>query len=110
MQMLRIQILKFVFFLISLKFKNKRYPTQTAQIPLSLYKVFFFSITMYFVIVKNVCEKDCTSFRYRSCLQNSYNIVSPCSVVCLYNTVHTRIYLRLVVVDLHCSYLDIAII
>lgn len=41
MQMLRIQIQKFVFFPIVLKPKNEGYPTQTSQIPLSLYKVFF---------------------------------------------------------------------
>lgn len=40
------QIPKFVFFPIALKPKNEGYPTQTARIPLSLYKQFFYSITI----------------------------------------------------------------
>lgn len=45
MQMLRIQIPKFVFFPIAIKPKNEVYTTtQTARIPLSLYKVFFFIV------------------------------------------------------------------
>lgn len=45
-QRLRIQIKIFLFFPIALKLKNEGYPTQLARIPLSLYKVFFYRITI----------------------------------------------------------------